>query len=383
MGLLDIFLPGNPVSPWLDQNRNKLTGAFGGLVGHGNDPRAIMSGAVSGMQQGQPVDQQVQMIAAEEAKQQAAIEAEQAQQQQTIQWLQQQGFEDLAEYARAGNGGEAWKLALERMNPETAGGDESFFGTPIWGTGPDGAPAIGQLSDQGGITPVQVPEGFSFGKDPIRIDAGDRTILLDPVTRSPIGEIPHSGAPSANMNATIAPDGTRSMAPAPGSPQAAEVAAARGKLENQLVSSGQTVQIIDQMIGNAETGIPPHPGLSEEFDAIFGIYPPQWAPVMPQTDRADFRALLEQASGKAFLEAYAMLKGGGPITDIEGTKAGNAMARMQTAQTKEAFVSAMKEFREAIIAGMQKLQAAGGQLSQLPPPSSGTTASGISFSVTP
>jgi hypothetical protein len=68
----------------------------------------------------------------------------------------------------------------------------------------------------------------------------------------------------------------------------------------------------------------------------------------PGTDEADFQSLMRQVKGKQFLQAFESLKGGGPITDIEGTKATEAMARMNMAQSEEAFMAGVLEFREEV-----------------------------------
>ena len=78
------------------------------------------------------------------------------------------------------------------------------------------------------------------------------------------------------------------------------------------------------------------------------------------TDGADFMAYYDQITGKQFMEAYKTLKGGGQITEIEGTKATQAMARMSTAQSEEAFISGLKDFREVIIALRDRSLARGG-----------------------
>lgn len=72
-------------------------------------------------------------------------------------------------------------------------------------------------------------------------------------------------------------------------------------------------------------------------------------------DGADLYAKVEQLQGKTFLEAYEMLKGGGPITDLEGKKAQDAMARLQTAQSDVAYKEALNDFIDAVESGMKKL----------------------------
>lgn len=80
---------------------------------------------------------------------------------------------------------------------------------------------------------------------------------------------------------------------------------------------------------------------------------------------ADLNAKIEQLQGKTFLEAYQMLKGGGPITDLEGQKAERAMARLQRAQSAPAYKEALDDFIDAVERGAKKLGAettSGGEL---------------------
>lgn len=77
-------------------------------------------------------------------------------------------------------------------------------------------------------------------------------------------------------------------------------------------------------------------------------------------DVANFIAKHEQLAGNVFLEAFESLKGGGPITDLEGQKAENAKARLQRTQSADEYRSALMELYEIIDAGLQR--AKGGQL---------------------
>lgn len=69
---------------------------------------------------------------------------------------------------------------------------------------------------------------------------------------------------------------------------------------------------------------------------------------VPGTDRKDFLVVMDQVKGAQFLQAYENLKGGGQITEIEGKKAEEAKARMNTAQSEKEFLNALIEFRSEI-----------------------------------
>lgn len=106
------------------------------------------------------------------------------------------------------------------------------------------------------------------------------------------------------------------------------------------------IALIDQMIGAGDSG-KAHPGFSGAVGAKglaqgFGMLK---EPVAGSKE-ADFKALLNQVSGQAFLDARQSLKGGGPITDMEGTKAQQAITRMATSQSEGDFRTAAKEYRK-------------------------------------
>lgn len=69
---------------------------------------------------------------------------------------------------------------------------------------------------------------------------------------------------------------------------------------------------------------------------------------MPGTDAADFRAMLDQVTGRTFMEIYPTLKGGGQITEIEGEKGQSAINRMRTATSETAFLKAAADFKKEV-----------------------------------
>ncbi len=62
-------------------------------------------------------------------------------------------------------------------------------------------------------------------------------------------------------------------------------------------------------------------------------------------------ARVEQLKGGAFLAAYQELKGGGHITEIEGEKATQAIARLNRTQDYKDFISALRDLRAVIKRG--------------------------------
>ena len=81
-----------------------------------------------------------------------------------------------------------------------------------------------------------------------------------------------------------------------------------------------------------------------------------YAKRMPGTDAYGFGKIMDQIGGKNFLNAYQSLKGGGSITEIEGSKAEAAQARLATAQTRPDFDKAMVDFEKAVRQDMETVQ---------------------------
>jgi hypothetical protein len=127
-------------------------------------------------------------------------------------------------------------------------------------------------------------------------------------------------------------------------------------------SRGQTaLNAIDSMIGDltVENGRlkagkrPPHPG----FETVVGFTLFPGARLIEGTDAAGFDAYLKQIEGQAFLQAFETLKGGGAITEIEGTKATTALSRMKRSTNEVEFVKAAREFSDILRRGLEKSDA--------------------------
>ncbi len=88
------------------------------------------------------------------------------------------------------------------------------------------------------------------------------------------------------------------------------------------------------------------------------------------TPAADFQAKLDQLGGKQFLEAFESLKGAGQITEMEGSKATNAIGRMQTSQSEKAFKEALKDLEGVISSGVTRARTKAGVV---PPAAAGDT----------
>lgn len=158
--------------------------------------------------------------------------------------------------------------------------------------------------------------------------------------RAQLSLAPQQAEADANREAAVT--GARETAQAQAQRQAA--------LPQIITKSDQTLGLINQALN--------HPGRLTATGASGRFDPRNYA---PGTDAMDFNVLLDQLKGQTFLEAFQSLKGGGAITQVEGLKAEQAIARLNTAQSDEAFEAALRELAEvAESAKRRAIEASGG-----------------------
>lgn len=82
-----------------------------------------------------------------------------------------------------------------------------------------------------------------------------------------------------------------------------------------------------------------HPAFERSTSTYSG-----WQPNLTASAR-DFESRVEQLKGKAFVSAFQRMKGAGAITETEGAKAGEALARLQqTSVGSENYTAAVNDF---------------------------------------
>lgn len=149
------------------------------------------------------------------------------------------------------------------------------------------------------------------------------------------------------------------IAQAGGSEEAKQRSQARVELEQLLPKvqsdSRNAIALIDKALN--------HPGRA----ASTGLSSVNPLNRLPGSDAMNFRVLLDQLRGGTFLQAFQSLKGGGAITQVEGQKAEQAIARLNEAQSDDEFIVALEDFRkvaEGLPSSIQKkliAASAGGQ----------------------
>ncbi|OAM77728.1 hypothetical protein A3840_08605 [Devosia elaeis] len=223
------------------------------------------------------------------------------------------------------------RAQIAKMEADASAGPKAAtsFGTPIWGSDPEGNAVFGTLDNAGNFNITETPEGFSFGKEPIRLDTGNEFTLLDPVTRQVIGTVPKDNYGSAYETA-------------------AGSAAGKAGVEAQL-GAQEAIATAQRTLTQIEN-LKNDPGL---WWSVGGL---GWTPNVPGNPQAGTISRIEQLQGASFLQAFESLKGGGQITEVEGTKATNAIARLQRSQSYEEFIQALTELQEVVQAGLERAQ---------------------------
>jgi hypothetical protein len=154
-------------------------------------------------------------------------------------------------------------------------------------------------------------------------------------------------------------------AKATGAELAKNKVAAQAALPGAIETAAQMLINIDEMIGDAkvekgrivvrEGGRRPAPG----FEGYVGAGMPGMR-FVEGSDVASYERRQLQVEGRAFLEAFESLKGGGAITEIEGAKATQAISRMNKAQNEVEYVKAARELQEVVRKGVERARAKAG-----------------------
>jgi hypothetical protein len=178
-----------------------------------------------------------------------------------------------------------------------------------------------------------------------------------PVPGAPAGAPPPAGpvaaAPPARapLPAAVDPElqGRLAASKAEGAAEGERRAAARADLPRAAAQSDELLRLTDELLK--------HPGLETAVgkSSVLGVQK------IPGTDARDFTIRLDQIKGKQFLEAFQSLKGSGAITETEGRKATEAIARMDTSGSEAEFRQAVRDFQDVVRAGLERTRARAGE----------------------
>lgn len=180
--------------------------------------------------------------------------------------------------------------------------------------------------------PVQTAQGvFAFNA---------RTGKMEPVAGP-------TGAPVVGAAADPALQGAIAGAKAGASTEAKMRTEARVEAPKAIAEGEEAIRLVDDLLKA------PGMGMAVGKSRLLGIQK------IPGTEAKDFEVRLDQLKGKQFLQAFESLKGGGQITEVEGKKATEAIARMDAASTEAEFTKAAREFQNVIRQGVERAKKAG------------------------
>jgi hypothetical protein len=213
---------------------------------------------------------------------------------------------------------EAAKLELQHLyKQQQAMGPGRYSVQGIPAVDSEGNPVMVQLGESGKAAVSQLPPGVTISKNPIKVDAGTKFILLDPITRNVIGEIPKNTQEEAKNK---------------------ELGKKQGEATVELPAQIATAENMLQQIEEVEK----HPDKNKAVGAVVGLLPG-----IPYVNQ-DAVERIDQLKGQTFLQAYQILKGGGQITEIEGLKGERAIARLGRAKSVKEFDTALSDLKDII-----------------------------------
>ena len=138
-------------------------------------------------------------------------------------------------------------------------------------------------------------------------------------------------------------------------------ATATGKMQAEAqIALPSTIATAERALANIEA-IRNDPALPSITGMVQGRLPP----LSPAG--TDLNVRINQAKGQTFLEAFESLKGAGQITEIEGQKAEQAIARLDRAQSTEAYQQALDDLADVLRSGMERARAKAGVQPPAPP----------------
>jgi hypothetical protein len=268
-------------------------------------------------------------------------------------------------YERPKGSNKPYTLAIKKSD-EDATPKRSL--QPIYGTNDAGDTVLLQPDDAGNANQMKLPPGVKVANGIEKLDTGTEFILMDRKTGQVVGKQAKNVAGKEAQEAIGAAQG-KVAAAAPGSIATAEQAL------NDIKGIRTSPSYSDDWLSNSS-------GLGLRGKANRAV---------PGTDAYGFNERIEQLKGKTFLEAYNGLRGGGAITDAEGAKATQALARLNAAQSKKDFDAALSDLESVITNGIAKAKEMGARFgtvqSQTAQPSAqgqptgNKTKSGLTWSV--
>lgn len=327
----------NPVSQWVGNNRNLLRGFGSALLSDGMD------------------FSQVPMYAAlDDERRQKSAEWTSAEggKRKLLDVLSNygDGYADIAEALSSGviDAREGYNLMFKRQTELRAEAEADAKNKQYAQFITD--PTLKQLVAAGAMDGAE-----AYKLEHPSANGGDWGTAIQPGVDAAGNLVPLRAAPGGGLSIAPMPDGVRYApdalvgAKTNATVDAKTAAAARAALPGAQQAREVTDKAMAEIRANAD-------GMREWFGQV-GMAP-RGMYVQGGTPMAKFVGAAKNASAQAFMQARAMLKGGGQITDYEGRRAEDAYSRMQSAMEtgdQDQYLRAIADFEEAVISGYNKL----------------------------
>ncbi len=225
------------------------------------------------------------------------------------------------------------RAQIGKINREMEGGAAKYGKTGAIVQGPDGRYYSVQFAEDGSkkIDPLAVGEtALTPSRGVAEVDTGTGTQIIDKATGLPVRDVAKDLAGAEREKA---------------------IGDAQGKATADLPRVSDNAALALKTINDIRN----HPGKAYGT-GVAGVLPG-----IPGTQQRGFVNLVDQAKGKTFLEAFNSLRGGGQITENEGAKATQALARLDRAQTPQDFEASLKDLEEVINLGLSRAKKATGR----------------------
>lgn len=308
------------IQAFTQPRRNQLAGLASGLLSSPDFGQGLGLGFARAAE-GRQVDDAYAVSQREAADRQAKLE-------KTISYLRTQpGGSTWAEALGTGmidDPKDAFKGWYEATKAVSSA-DETFY-SPIKGYDKDGNPVFVQPGNRGGSTVMDLPEGFQPQQRFEKVDLGNEWLITDTTTGT-TQRLPKQNFQEAFDTAAGTATGKATAEGQIGAPAA-------------ITSAETSIAQIDAVIND--------PNLKYAI-GLGGLLPPIYG-----TPQAGTIARIEQLQGTAFLQAFESLKGGGQITEVEGKKATDAIARLSRAQNETDFKQALEDLKSVIQVGLER-----------------------------
>ncbi len=230
--------------------------------------------------------------------------------------------------------GEKWaRLGAGAAFAPTQNGSTEMGLAPFYTKDANGKTHAWQLSKAGGMVEVKIPKGQEVAPQSQFLNTGTDFVPMDK----------HTGLPVSGSS------------PLPIDVKAKEAQAQAGQLQGQAQFDLPTAE------NNATMALKEIQALRDDPTRTLATGMTSIVNAIPGTKAYDYQKRVNQARAGAFLQAFNSLRGGGAISDAEGRKAEDALARLDTAQSEEGFMQALNDFESVIQNGLKVAQTKAGQ----------------------